>query len=69
MGDQREKGSTHNGVLMGSDIFPNHLFLSGVDCRSLCGIARGRAKVSDTTAAGREDLKSRRWIGDYEDLQ
>lgn len=45
-----------HGVLMSSDIFPDDLFFNSVDCGSLCGIARGRAKVSDTTAAGREDM-------------
>jgi hypothetical protein len=45
-----------HGIFMGSDIFPNDLLLSGVECGRLEGIARGRAKVSGTTTAGREDL-------------
>lgn len=39
-------------VLMGSDIFLNDLLLNGVGYGRLCRVARGRAKVAGTTAAG-----------------
>jgi hypothetical protein len=44
-------------VLMGSDIFLNDLLLNSVGYGRLCRVARGRAKVAGTTAAGREDLR------------
>jgi hypothetical protein len=56
-------------VLMGSDIFLNDLLLNGVGYGRLCRVARGRAKVAGTTTASREDLESRRWIGDHEYLK
>jgi len=45
-----------HGVFMGSDIFLNYLLVNGVDYGRLCRVARGRAEVADTTAAGREDM-------------
>jgi len=54
---------------MCSDILSNDLLLHGVDCGSLGRITRGRAEVTNTPAAGGEDLKSRRLIGDCEDQQ
>jgi hypothetical protein len=42
-------------ALVSSDILPNDLLLSGIDYRFV-GIARGRAKVSCTTATCRVEL-------------
>lgn len=66
---KKRDSNTHHGVLMSSDIFLNDLLLNGVDYGRLCRVARGGAEVASTTAAGGEDLKSRRRIGDHEDLQ
>ena len=54
---------------MCGDILSDDFLLHGVIYENLCRIARGRAEVSGTTAASRKDLKSRRRIGDREDLQ